>query len=180
MEANPNLNNVCPPAPKKHKVSIKDAKELMIPLHELMDMIFEGADKMENGIYIDLCNKIKDMSEGEFFIELSEIYKKKQRASYQRIKVDNRKMVKQRPDIYMCCPNCNEAIQKRSLATHLKSQICKDKAYTIKATKDLEKPNEETNDKIVELYDTNHQLDPVVLTAENYFWGGQNIFDSPY
>ena len=64
---------------------------------------------------------------------------------------------------------------KKSLATHLDSQDCKDKAYLIKATKDSETPVAETNVKIVEMYDNNEPLVEVELTAENYFWVG-NLF----
>ena len=133
------LLNQTPPK-KKHKVSIKDAKDLMDPLHDLMADIFDLKDRME-----------------------------------ERIKKDNRKMVIQFPDLYCNCQRCNTPIMKKSLATHLDSQDCKDKAYLIKATKDSETPVAETNVKIVEMYDNNEPLVEVELTAENYFWVG-NLF----
>ena len=172
-EMNALLNQT--PAKKKHKVSIKDAKDLMDPLHDLMADIFDLKDRMNDIAFLKLSNKVAEIAKGEFYIELNEIAGKKPRAEYKRIKKDNRKMVIQFPDLYCNCQRCNTPIMKKSLATHLDSQDCKDKAYLIKATKDSETPVAETNVKIVEMYDNNEPLVEVELTAENYFWVG-NLF----
>tara|TARA_R110002049_G_scaffold233454_1_gene406763 strand:- start:14 stop:565 length:552 start_codon:yes stop_codon:yes gene_type:complete len=154
----------------KHRVPIKDAKELMTPIHGIMDLIFDRRTEMSDGLYVALCDKIKVMTEGEFYIELKEIAAKPSRKPMERVKKNNRKMVIQHPDKYVCCDRCNEPLLKKSLANHLKSQSCKDKAYTVKATKDSDTPDEETNGKIVDMYDNNEPLVDIELTAENYFW----------
>ena len=67
---------------------------------------------------------------------------------------------------------------KKSLAKHLKSKECKDKAYLIMASGGSIGNKNTLNEKVVEKYEEDAPLPEVELTAENYFI--PNMFDSPY
>ena len=177
MESN---NNICPPARVKSRVNIRDAQEIMEYIWKIQDIVFENNEKMEDGVYMTLMDTLMEMSGGEFYIELDETARKAKRASFTRVKAENmRKYVKQNPDKGCLCPRCDTPLMKASLAKHLKSKECKDKAYTIIASGGAVGNEETLNQKVIEEYENGTELPEVELTKENYYWTG-NMFNSDY
>jgi hypothetical protein len=64
---------------QKHKVSIRDAKELMYWVWMLEDKISNNPENMKDGIYLELMDILMNMSSGEFYVELDTIASKPER-----------------------------------------------------------------------------------------------------
>lgn len=176
MEANNNL--ICQKV--KSKVNIRDAQEIMEYIWRLQEIVFEKGDRMEDGVYTELMDTLLEMSGGEFYIELDTIARKTPKAEYTRIKAeDMRRYVKQHPDKGVICDRCDTPLMKQSLAKHLQSRECKDKAYTIIASGGVVGNKEILNEKILDEYENQTELPEVELTKENYYWTG-NMFQSDY
>lgn len=158
-------NAVCPPCapavppvlPKSGTYNIAMCKELMVPLHDLMNTIFENGDKMDDALYKQLLEGVANLSKVPFYVVLEETSKKKAINRRKVEKVDNRKMIRMYPDKYVECARCGVVLKTKSLKAHLGSDVCKDTFYSKKASL-ISKKMKDNNDKIVELYDKNDPL----------------------
>lgn len=162
---------------QKHKVSIKDAKEIMYWVWLLEEKISNNPENMKDGIYLELMDILMNMSAGEFYIELDTIARKPERKKHMpRIKPEAmRKFAKNNPDKAVICPRCDTPLMKRSFAEHLKSNKCKDIHCIVKGTGGCIDDPEETNKKVIEIYEKNEPLPEVELNAENYYH--HNLFN---
>lgn len=178
MNGNMNNNNeVCPRV--KSKVNIRDAKEIMEHIWNIESIVSENSDNMKECVYLDLMNSLMNMAMGEFYMELDTTARKTLKKQYTRIKAENmRRFAIQHPDKACICDRCDTPLMKKSLAKHLKSKECKDKAYLIMASGGSIGNKNTLNEKVVEKYEEDAPLPEVELTAENYFI--PNMFDSPY
>jgi hypothetical protein len=168
------------PEKKKQRVSIKDAKEIMDYIHDIQGILFERQEEFGSGVYLELMDKLLEMSGGEFYMELEELAARPlPRERRVRIRPDNmRKYVRDNPHKACLCPRCDTPLMKKSLAAHLKCGKCKDTAYLVKGTGGVIEDPEDINNKVITHYDNNTELEEVELTGENYFWA--NMFASDF
>jgi len=165
---------------KKQRVSIKDAKEIMDYIHDIQGILFDRQEEFGSGVYLELMDKLMEMSGGEFYMELEELASKPLRAEARpRIRPENmRKYVRDNPHKACLCPRCDTPLMKKSLATHLRSGKCKDTAYLVKGTGGCIECPEDVNNKVITHYDNETELEEVELSPENYFWA--NMFNSDF
>ena len=178
MNGNMNNNNeLCPRA--KSKVNIRDAKEIMEHIWNIEDIVSNHPDDMTDSVYLELMAALMGMAMGEFYMVLDTTARKDKKSDYQRIKrSDMRRFVIQNPDRGCICDRCDTPLMKKSLAKHIKSKDCKDKAYLIMASGGAIGDKNVLNEKVVKNYEEDVPLPEVVLTAENYFI--PNMFNSDY
>ena len=165
---------------KKQRVSIREAKEIMEYIWDLEYTISNNPEDIKDGVYLQLMNILMAMSSGEFYIELDELARKPtQKARKSRIKPENmRKYVRDNPEKACLCPRCDTPLMNKSLAVHINSGKCKDTAYLVKGSGGCIKCPEDINNKVINHYDNNTELEEVELRSENYFWN--SMFDSAY
>ena len=79
-------------------------------------------------------------------------------------------MVQQNPDRFCCCPLCDIPLAKKSMRSHLKSDVCKDNHYHRKAAQEVlaNIEDSEINDIMVEFYANNepHEVANVPIEEE--------------
>jgi len=164
----------------KHKVTIKDAHELMYYVWKIQDMVFSAAEDLKDDFYKDILDTLMEMSCGDFYIELDTIARKASRKDMKpRMKMDEmRRYAKNNPDKCVICERCDTPLMKRSYAEHLRSKKCKDIHCLVKGTGGEIADPLDINDKVIEIYEKNEPLPEVELNAENYYY--HNMFDNEY
>ena len=163
----------------KSKVNIRDAKEIMEHIWNIEDIVSNHPDDMTDDVYLELMAALMGMAMGEFYIELDTTARKTLKKEYNRFKTeDKRRFAIQNPDKACICDRCDTPLMKKSLAKHIKSKDCKDKAYLIMASGGAIGDKNVLNEKVVKNYEEDVPLPEVELTDENYFC--VNMFNSDY
>ena len=154
------------------RFNVKEAKELMNHIYKIQEIVFENGEKMPEGIYCELMKSLLEMADGEFYLRIEAQAKKASRRKADNRVVATRNMVQQNPDRFCCCPLCDRPLAKKSMRSHLRSQLCKDNHYLKKAVAPAEVlaniTDSEINDIMVEFYETNepHEVASVPIEEE--------------
>ena len=152
------------------RFNVKEAQELMGYIYKLQDIVFENGEKMAENVYIDLMDNLMEMSSGQFYLRIEAQSKKASRNRSGTRLVATRNMVQQNPDRFCCCPLCDRPLAKKSMRSHLKSDVCKDNHYHRKAAQEVlaNIEDSEINDIMVEFYANNepHEVANVPIEEE--------------
>lgn len=116
-------------------IKVLDSLEFMEVLNGLSDILFDSSDKMEEGVYLELYNKLEVLYSLDLTIDIIDksggkiVNKSKGAISFEK----KRKALQNGDTSFVLCPKCNTCLKKISLPQHLLSNKCVDTHHTADA-----------------------------------------------
>jgi len=163
-------NNMSAVRTTRKYVNVADAKEIVEFIHHFQNLLDENTDKMNEGLYIELCDALVNLYCNEFYVDLEIMSGGTSRAGAgKRQPLDAiRRLARERPDKAIVCPRCNTPLMIRSFEKHLRTTKCKDFYYALNSG-GVVLDADSLNELIIEKYETNENLPEVEVLPEHQF-----------